>query len=96
MKPTGKTTTQLLDAPHQALFVWCNTRTDYAKALAHHLGRDDLQVVSPGALSRIDFVNGRKFTGVVIDHATVLSIEQIRGLAVTKRRIAVRRQGTAA
>jgi hypothetical protein len=41
---TGRTTKQMRDAPQGAIFVWCNGHTDYPRALARHLGREDLRI----------------------------------------------------
>ncbi len=71
----GETTRQMLNAPHGAVFVWCNGRTAYPEQLARILGRVDLQVVPLSWLTCYDYWRGRRFPGVVIDHAAELSSE---------------------
>ena len=75
---TGRTKQQMLAAPHGALFVWVNQHIDYPRALAYHIGRGDLQIVSPGWLERN--TQGREFSGIVVDHAADLSEEQVYAL----------------
>lgn len=74
----GRTTTQMRDAPHRAVFVWCNERLDYPRHLANHIGRDDLRIVSPVWLE--EKCRGQIITGLVIDHAAYLSYHQIIGI----------------
>lgn len=68
----GHTTQQLKDAKLGALFIWCNSRIDYPKALARHLGREDIKIVSPSVLE----CNGERLRGltlpeIILDHACV-------------------------
>ena len=60
------------DAPKGALFVWCNGHLEYPKALARHLGREDLYIISPGQLENPKF-RGRELSGIVLDHWTLLN-----------------------
>lgn len=71
---TGRTTQQMLNAPHRAIFVWCVDRTDYARDLARRLGRTDLRIVSPRHLD--ERMRGLRNMVVVIDHAARLSDRQ--------------------
>jgi len=61
-------------APRQAIFVWCNGKHDYPRALARHLGRSDIRIVSPS------WVGSGRALGcahtIVVDHAAVLSFQQ--------------------
>ena len=41
----------------------------YARSLAHHLGRDDLKVVSQSWLEPMNW-RGLELTGIVLDHET--------------------------
>jgi hypothetical protein len=66
LRGTGRTTRQMLDAPKGALYVWCNKHLDYPRALARHLGRADLVVVSPSYERR-----GYSSALVILDHAGV-------------------------
>jgi len=76
----GKTTKQMLSAPHGSVFVWCNSNILYAKNLAKRLGRDDLIVVSPSRLERSNEHRGRRYSAVCVDHATELTLEQAENL----------------
>lgn len=42
---SGNTTRAMQAAPKGAVFVWCTSDLSYPKALAAHLGRDDLKIV---------------------------------------------------
>jgi hypothetical protein len=72
---TGITSKQIKNAPRRAVFVWVNSHTDYARRLARKLGREDLEIISPGQLTP-DRQCGRRITGVVVDHACELSKRQ--------------------
>lgn len=69
----GYTTTQMMDAPKNAIFVWCNQNTMYPRQLARKLGRTDLEIVGPSRLR--EKLLGRRPSAVVVDHATQLNIE---------------------
>lgn len=67
--------------PKGGYFVWGNRDITYPKRLAHDLGRDDIIVVSVGfldnrGLTAITTVLSGMFTGIVVDHAAELSVEQ--------------------
>lgn len=81
---TGATTQQMQDTPKGAVFVWCNNRLEYPRALARKIGRDDLSIVSPYWLER--GWAGQKFTDLVVDHACSLSAGEQNGLkyAITR------------
>ncbi|WP_167313395.1 hypothetical protein [Ralstonia insidiosa] len=72
---TGRTTAQMEKAPTAAVFIWCNDRLDYPKRLARSIKRRDLQIVGPGWLEN-GWI-GRRFTGIVVDHAAHLSPQKI-------------------
>lgn len=63
---TGRTTRQMLDAPKDAIFVWCNGHLGYPLSLARHLGRSDLRIASPQAYEAGRMAGLRNC--VVIDH----------------------------
>lgn len=65
---SGLTTSQMLAAPQNAIYVWCNAYTHYARALASHLGRLDLQIRAPEFL-RVEGWNGKASQRIVCDHA---------------------------
>ena len=68
-RQSGRTTKQMLDAPKNALFVWCSLDTRYAKHLANQLGRSDLEIVGRNVFSNIDKIRGKRFSGIILDHA---------------------------
>jgi hypothetical protein len=70
----GRTAQQIQAAPPQAVFVWCNGHHGYPRALARHLGRSDIRIVSPSWVG-----SGRSHgcaDTVVVDHAAMLSSRQ--------------------
>ena len=62
-------------APFGAVFVWCNGMTEYPQELARVLGRTDL-IIRPLSWLSPPNVMGRRFSGMAIDHAADLSLEQ--------------------
>lgn len=74
MRGEGTTTKQMLEAPHGAVFIWCNHHLDHPKFLAKKHNRTDLEIVSPGWLD-YGWI-GRELTGIVVDHATYLNDRQ--------------------
>lgn len=67
-RQTGRTTKQMTDAPMGAVFVWCNSRTEYPQELAKKLGREDL-VVRPMSWLEPRKVMGSNVPVVIVDHA---------------------------
>ena len=82
----GITTKQMMDAPKKAIFIWINEDLHYPKSLAKSLGRRDLEIVSPYWLESCAFA-GRILSGIIIDHATVFTLEQMCRLDEARRRI---------
>lgn len=74
-RKTGETTRQMLDAPKDALYIWCNDNLGYPKALAQYLGRGDLQIFGLSALNG-DRLLGRVFTDIIVDHAARMNHDQ--------------------
>lgn len=68
MKHVGHTTKQMLEAPQNAIYVWCSNDIGYAKWLAKKLGREDLRIVSPYWLESARW-RGLEPSGLVLDHA---------------------------
>lgn len=66
-RQSGRTAEQMRTAPTGAVFVWCNAHLYYPVALALHLGREDLEIVSPSWLDNRN-IRGRIFSGVIADH----------------------------
>lgn len=70
----GRTSAQMQAAPLNSVFVWCNGRHGYPRALARHLGRPDIHIVSPS------WVGSGRALGcahtIVVDHAAMLSLCQ--------------------
>jgi hypothetical protein len=75
----GTTTRQMHDAPKGALYIWCNSQLHYPRDLAKELGRTDLVIDSPTALEWPGRHVGKKLTGIVLDHACVLTDDQHEG-----------------
>lgn len=74
---SGRTTAQMKAAPKGAYYVWPHKAADYARALASHLGRNDLTVVDPAFFSYRERRGKRKLRlKIVIDHACVLTVSQ--------------------
>ena len=78
----GRTTCQMLAAPQDSTFVWCDNRLSYPRRLASDLGRNDLTI---RPLSWLSFrsVLGRLPVHVTIDHfvaAAMLNLEQLKVL----------------
>ncbi len=73
-RQTGRTARQMLDAPKYAVFVWCNNRTDYPRALAAFLGRKDLRIITPDDICTCHKLHGARY--VVVDHAAYILSEE--------------------
>jgi hypothetical protein len=81
---SGRTTRQMQQAPHGAVFIWCVARSvNYARDLARSLKREDLRIMTPAALDP----PGHRLMGIrvtiVLDHACSLTdrqLETYRGL----------------
>jgi hypothetical protein len=69
-KQSGRTTQQMLDAPPNAIYVWCNSLPEYPKKLARQLNRPDIKVVSAAWVLREENWKGfeRDTHHVVLDH----------------------------
>lgn len=66
----GTTTKQMQDAPERAIFVWPVARSlSYARDLARHLGRDDLEIVPPVWLEEKRWQGASR--PVILDHAAL-------------------------
>jgi hypothetical protein len=71
---TGKTTAQMLNAPKRAYYIWRDKALAYPRALAEHLGRKDLTIVTA------DFFSPRSGKGrglkvpIIIDHDCMLPV----------------------
>jgi hypothetical protein len=84
---TGRTTRQMLSAPKDSVYVWCNGQLNYPKRIAGEYGREDLEIVSPSFLRWSHRVQGRELSGLVIDHACYLAKEEIEGLDIALSRV---------
>lgn len=74
---SGRTSDQMRAAPKGALFIWVNDRSiGYARHLAHHLGRDDLDIRPVSVLDRAERLLGLQFPAVVFDHAVRITDRQ--------------------
>ena len=71
----------MLSAPKNAYYVWIDSAMDYARALAHHLGRDDLTIVDAHFFSYRERMGKRRLkVKIIIDHACVLTVSQMAAL----------------
>lgn len=88
---TGRTTMQMLTAPHGAIFVWCGSMLDYPITLSCRLERADLRVVSPYWLESYKWA-GQEWAEVVVDHAAELTPLQRKGLMQALTRVRVKKE----
>ena len=72
---SDRTTAQMLGAPKDAVFVWCNEKLYYPNKLACSLGRSDLKIVGPSWLESHNN-RGLRASGIVVDHWTKLNERQ--------------------
>jgi hypothetical protein len=72
---SGRTTQQMREASHGAVFVWCNENIYYPVRLTYTINRRDIQVV-PRSWFRVDRLAGKRFTEIVLDHAIRLTKEE--------------------
>jgi hypothetical protein len=84
---SGRTTQQMKEAPHGAMFVWCNGHLHYPRDLARALDRRDLEIVSPEQLED-DRFRGRSLTGIIVDHAATLHGRQFEAIRELRLRVA--------
>jgi hypothetical protein len=75
----GQTTRQMIEAPLGALYIWPNKSSlAYANALAAHLNRNDLTVSTPQVFDGdAHTLRQRRFSAIILDHATELSHRQM-------------------
>lgn len=85
----GTTTQQMQSAPRSAVFVWCNTKLAYPRALARHLGRNDLRIVSPLWVAP-GVMDGCAFQ-IVVDHCAELSMKQRDEVRIINRFVKMRK-----
>lgn len=83
---TGETTRQMKAAPNGAIYVWpVSSSLSYAKDLARHLGREDLEIVGPSVfLDGGVRLRGRRLSGLVLDHACDPSAEELDVIDVVR------------
>ena len=91
MRDIGRTTMQMLDAPRKAVYIWVNSDINYPIQLAKSLGRHDLQIVSHEWLDHK--WRGLKISGIVVDHATWLSMDQWENYQAASKFIRWRHKG---
>ena len=82
-RQTGRTTQQIINAPHGAIYVWpVKSSLSYAKRIARENGRDDLDIITPEQL-HVDRIRSRSNVRIIIDHATDLRLSR-EGLRALK------------
>jgi hypothetical protein len=81
MSDEGQTTRQMKEAPEGARYIWPSSFTRYARDLASHLGREDLEIIPAARMNHLGlqhYIGGRRFV-FVIDHAALRELtSQIR------------------
>jgi hypothetical protein len=77
---SGKTTSQMKQAPYYAIYIWRNDHLYYPLQLATKLGRDDLYIKSPRWLERGSNIRSFIPSDVIVDHAAELDSKQMIGL----------------
>ncbi len=75
MDKKGTTSQQMRDAPRGAHYVWISKALAYPRALAKHLGREDLIIVSPNFFAYKARGHGLRVK-IIIDHGCVLPVTQ--------------------
>jgi len=93
-RQTGRTTSQMKSAPHNAVFVWITHDLHYPKRLCQELGRNDLKIVGPGWLE--NGWRGMELSGLVIDHAAVDHMTPHQRRSIFEARARVRQPMTIA
>lgn len=77
--PQGSTTQQMNEASQGALYIWPNDLLDYPKALARHLGREDLVIVAPYYLDHFESW-AKRWPEVIVDHGATLNLKRTEAL----------------
>jgi hypothetical protein len=85
LRGTGRTTDQIKSAPVGAVFVWCDARVGYPAELARKCRRTDIDV-RPLSWLHPKNICGRKFSGVIVDHAARLDSTMTEALHMAKQR----------
>lgn len=75
---TGQTTEQLRNAPHGAIFVWCNDSLSYPRQLAAKLKRGDLRIVGYSFFDDKYSWRGITASAIVLDHAGFMKESIVR------------------
>jgi len=76
----GITTAQIKSAPIGAIYIWVTNDTWYPKALAKHLGREDIQFKSHSWFT-LDNVIGKQLPIIIFDHHVKMTTENLELLA---------------
>lgn len=79
---SGTTTGQMKNAPKNAIFVWHSDNTEYPKALARSIDRNDLKIVGPSCINSRKWL-GLNYSAVVVDHYAYLEMTRETRLNVT-------------
>lgn len=79
-RQSGRTSAQMKKAPRGAYYVWPNKALNYPRALAKHLKRTDLKIVSPLFFGYKGRGAGLKVK-IIIDHNCLLSVSQAADIA---------------
>ena len=86
---TGATTRAMLAAPKNALYLWCNDRSDYPRKLAQFLNRKDLRILTTNTVINHGLKGLQR--PLVVDHAFQFTPTMIE--LADEIRIHIRRYG---
>ena len=65
---SGRTHSQMVNAPKGAVFIWCNNILSGARHIAENANRPDLEIVPESILEYPDRLRGRNLSGIIVDH----------------------------
>ena len=85
-KTVFKTSTQMLKAPQNAIFVWANAQLSYPAKLARFLDRGDLAIVAASSLLHV-MCGSRRM--VVLDHFCDFNIDVEREVRMHNNVLAI-------
>lgn len=82
---SGRSSLQMMGAPRNAVYIWCNSMFGYPKDLARRFHRTDMRIVSPSWLT-VSNLGGADNLSIVIDHAAQLNAAQWESYMFWKQR----------
>lgn len=87
-QPKGDTAEQIRKAPHSAIYL-CGTveQVETVRKLAEQLGRSDLAVHPAKWLDDPGNYGAKRFTGIVLDAAAMLTSKQVYALVQARTKV---------